>query len=139
MTTEKPSVLFVCVHNSGRSQMAAGYLRELGAGRIEVRSAGSEPKDEINPVAVDAMAEEGIDITGNTPKILTVDAVKESDVVITMGCGDACPIFPGKRYEDWELDDPAGQGIESVRPIRDEIKRRVQELVDQLLPANAHA
>ena len=139
MTTEKPSVLFVCVHNSGRSQMAAGYLRELGAGRIEVRSAGSEPKDEINPVAVDAMAEVGIDITGNTPKILTVDAVKESDVVITMGCGDACPIFPGKRYEDWELDDPAGQGIESVRPIRDEIKRRVQELVDQLLPANAHA
>ena len=139
MTTEKPSVLFVCVHNAGRSQMAAGYLRELGAGRIEVRSAGSEPKDEINPVAVDAMAEEGIDIAGNTPKILTVDAVKESDVVITMGCGDACPIFPGKRYEDWELDDPAGQGIESVRPIRDEIKRRVQELVDQLLPANAPA
>ena len=139
MTTEKPSVLFVCVHNAGRSQMAAGYLRELGAGRIEVRSAGSEPKDEINPVAVDAMAEVGIDITGNTPKILTVDAVKESDVVITMGCGDACPIFPGKRYEDWELDDPAGQGIESVRPIRDEIKRRVQELVDLLLPANAPA
>lgn len=139
MTTEKPSVLFVCVHNAGRSQMAAGYLRELGAGRIEVRSAGSEPKDEINPVAVVAMAEEGIDIAGNTPKILTVDAVKESDVVITMGCGDACPIFPGKRYEDWELDDPAGQGIEAVRPIRDEIKRRVEELVDQLLPAGARA
>jgi arsenate reductase len=137
MTTEKPSVLFVCVHNAGRSQMAAGYLRELGAGRIEVRSAGSEPKDEINPVAVDAMAEEGIDIAGNTPKILTVDAVKESDVVITMGCGDACPIFPGKRYEDWELDDPAGQGIEAVRPIRDEIKRRVEELVSELLPTAA--
>lgn len=137
MTTDKPSVLFVCVHNAGRSQMAAGYLRELGGGRIEVRSAGSEPKDEINPVAVDAMAEDGIDITGNTPKILTVDAVKESDVVITMGCGDACPIFPGKRYEDWELDDPAGQGIEAVRPIRDEIKRRVEELVGELLPTAA--
>ncbi|GAA1812564.1 arsenate reductase ArsC [Agromyces neolithicus] len=137
MSIEKPSVLFVCVHNAGRSQMAAGYLRELGAGRIEVRSAGSEPKDQINPVAVDAMAEDGIDITGNTPKILTVDVVKESDVVITMGCGDACPIFPGKRYEDWELDDPAGQGIESVRPIRDEIKRRVEVLVGELLPAAA--
>jgi protein-tyrosine-phosphatase len=137
MSTEKPSVLFVCVHNAGRSQMAAGYLRELGAGRVEVRSAGSEPKDAINPVAVEAMAEDGIDITGNTPKILTVDAVKESDVVITMGCGDACPIFPGKRYEDWELDDPAGQGIEAVRPIRDEIKRRVQELVSELLPTAA--
>ncbi len=137
MSIEKPSVLFVCVHNAGRSQMAAGYLRELGAGRIEVRSAGSEPKDQINPVAVDAMAEDGIDINGNTPKILTVDAVKESDVVITMGCGDACPIFPGKRYEDWELDDPAGQGIEAVRPIRDEIKRRVEALVGELLPTAA--
>lgn len=137
MSTVKPSVLFVCVHNAGRSQMAAGYLRELGAGRIEVRSAGSEPKDQINPVAVDAMAEDGIDITGNTPKILTVDAVKESDVVITMGCGDACPIFPGKRYEDWELDDPAGQGIDAVRPIRDEIRRRVEELVSELLPTAA--
>ncbi|GAA1831633.1 arsenate reductase ArsC [Agromyces salentinus] len=135
MTTPAPSILFVCVHNAGRSQMAAGYLRELGAGRVEVRSAGSEPKDRINPVAVDAMAEEGIDITGNTPKVLTVDAVKESDVVITMGCGDACPIFPGKRYEDWELDDPAGQGIEAVRPIRDEIRRRVEELLGELLPA----
>jgi protein-tyrosine-phosphatase len=137
MTTEKPSVLFVCVHNAGRSQMAAGYLRELGAGRIEVRSAGSEPKDVINPVAVEAMAEDGIDITGSTPKILTVDAVRESDVVITMGCGDACPIFPGKRYEDWVLDDPAGQDIEAVRPIRDEIKRRVEELVRELLPTAA--
>ena len=134
MSIEKPSVLFVCVHNAGRSQMAAGYLRALGDGRIEVRSAGSEPKDQINPVAVDAMAEDGIDITGNTPKILTVDAVKESDVVITMGCGDACPIFPGKRYEDWELDDPAGQGIDSVRPIRDEIRRRIEALIADVLP-----
>jgi protein-tyrosine-phosphatase len=139
MSNEKPSVLFVCVHNAGRSQMAAGYLHALGGERVEVRSAGSEPKDEINPVAVEAMAEEGIDITGNTPKILTVDAVKESDVVITMGCGDACPIFPGKRYEDWELDDPAGQGIESVRPIRDEIRRRVEALIGELLPAQATA
>ncbi|GAA1963316.1 arsenate reductase ArsC [Microbacterium aquimaris] len=129
----KPTVLFVCVHNAGRSQMAAGYLRELGAGRIEVLSAGSAPKDEINPVAVEAMAEEGIDIAENTPKVLTVDAVKESDVVITMGCGDACPIFPGKRYEDWELEDPAGQGIESVRPIRDEIRGRVEALVADLV------
>lgn len=135
MTTEKPSVLFVCVHNAGRSQMAAGYLRTLGRDRVEVRSAGSEPKDQINPIAVEAMAEEGVDITGNTPKILTVDAVKESDVVITMGCGDACPIFPGKRYEDWELDDPAGQSIEAVRPIRDEIRRRVEELIGELVPA----
>ncbi|SFR78371.1 Protein-tyrosine-phosphatase [Agromyces sp. CF514] len=135
MSTEKPSVLFVCVHNAGRSQMAAGYLRELGGDRVEVRSAGSEPKDRINPVAVEAMAEAGIDITGNMPKILTVDAVKESDVVITMGCGDACPIFPGKRYEDWVLEDPAGQGIEAVRPIRDEIRRRVEELIGELLPA----
>jgi protein-tyrosine-phosphatase len=139
MSTEKPSVLFVCVHNAGRSQMAAGYLRALGGDRVEVRSAGSEPKDQINPVAVEAMAEEGIDITGNTPKILTVDAVKESDVVITMGCGDACPIFPGKRYEDWELDDPAGQGIEAVRPIRDEVRRRVEELLGELLPAQTTA
>jgi arsenate reductase len=131
---EIPSVLFVCVHNAGRSQMAAGYLRELAGGRIEVRSAGSEPKDRINPVAVEAMAEHGVDITGNTPKVLTVDAVRESDVVITMGCGDACPIFPGKRYEDWELDDPAGQGIEAVRPIRDEIRARVEALIADLLP-----
>ncbi|WES64167.1 arsenate reductase ArsC [Microbacter sp. GSS18] len=132
---DKPTVLFVCVHNAGRSQMAAGFLRELGAGRIEVLSAGSAPKDQINPTAVEAMAEEGIDIAGNTPKVLTVEAVKESDVVITMGCGDACPIFPGKRYEDWVLDDPAGQGIETVRPIRDEIRRRVEELVAELVPA----
>ena len=133
--SDTPTVLFVCVHNAGRSQMAAGYLRELGRGEIEVLSAGSAPKDSINPVAVEAMAEEGIDIAANTPKVLTVEAVKESDVVITMGCGDACPIFPGKRYEDWELDDPAGQGIEAVRPIRDDIRRRVEALVADLLPA----
>ncbi|NYE19447.1 arsenate reductase ArsC [Microbacterium immunditiarum] len=137
MTDKKPTVLFVCVHNAGRSQMAAGYLRALAGNRIEVLSAGSAPKDEINPVAVQAMAEEGIDIAGNTPKVLTVDAVKESDVVITMGCGDACPIFPGKRYEDWELDDPAGQGIDAVRPIRDEIRSRVDGLIAELLPVIA--
>ena len=131
----KPTVLFVCVHNAGRSQMAAGYLKALGGDRVEVLSAGSEPKDQINPVAVEAMAEEGIDIAGNVPKILTTEAVKESDVVITMGCGDTCPIFPGKRYEDWELDDPAGQGIESVRPIRDEIRRRIEVLLGEILPA----
>lgn len=132
--TEKPTVLFVCVHNAGRSQMAAGYLKHLAGDRVEVLSAGSEPKDQINPVAVEAMAEEGIDIANNTPKVLTTEAVKASDVVITMGCGDTCPIFPGKRYEDWELDDPAGQGIESVRPIRDDIKRRIETLVGELLP-----
>ncbi|WP_271985127.1 arsenate reductase ArsC [Pseudoclavibacter terrae] len=133
----KPSVLFVCVHNAGRSQMAAGYLTALAGGRIEVLSAGSEPKDQINPVAVEAMAEEGIDIAGNTPKVLTTEAVQASDVVITMGCGDACPFFPGKRYEDWKLDDPAGQGIEAVRPIRDDIKQRVEALIADLLPVKA--
>ncbi|ONI64055.1 heat-shock protein HtpX [Leifsonia sp. ALI-44-B] len=133
--TDKPAVLFVCVHNAGRSQMAAGYLSALAGDRVDVFSAGSEPKDEINPVAIEAMAEEGIDIAGNVPKILTVDAVKQADVVITMGCGDACPIFPGKRYEDWQLDDPAGQGIESVRPIRDDIKRRIDQLLSEILPA----
>src|ERR1044071_2364601 len=127
--SDKPTVLFVCVHNAGRSQIAAGYLQALGGDRVEVLSAGSEPKDQVNPVAIEAMAEEGIDIPGGTPKLLTVDAVRESDVVITMGCGDACPIFPGKRYEDWELDDPAGQGIEAVRSIRDQIKGRVAVLV----------
>nr|WP_236863838.1 arsenate reductase ArsC [Brevibacterium daeguense] len=116
--------------------MAAGYLAELSDGRIEVRSAGSEPADQINPVAVQAMAEEGIDITSASPKILTTEAVKASDVVITMGCGDACPIFPGKRYEDWELDDPAGKGIDAIRPIRDEIKSRIERLVAELLPAS---
>ena len=137
--SEKPTVLFVCVHNAGRSQMAAGYLEHLAGDRVEVLSAGSEPKDQINPVAVAVMAEEGIDIAGGTPKLLTVDAVRESDVVITMGCGDACPIFPGKRYEDWLLDDPAGQGIESVRPIRDEIRSRVEALIAELLPAGRAA
>ncbi|MBK8460865.1 MAG: arsenate reductase ArsC [Micropruina sp.] len=131
----KPTVLFVCIHNAGRSQMAAGYLRYLGQGRIEVLSAGSAPGKSINPVAVQAMAEEGIDIAGEQPKILTDDAVKTSDVVITMGCGDTCPFYPGKRYEDWVLDDPAGQGIESVRPIRDEIRRRVETLITELVPA----
>jgi arsenate reductase len=133
--TDKPAVLFVCVHNAGRSQMAAGYLSALAGDRVDVFSAGSEPKDEINPVAIQAMAEEGIDIAGNVPKILTVDAVKQADVVITMGCGDACPIFAGKRYEDWQLDDPAGQGIDSVRPIRDDIKGRIEQLLTEILPA----
>ena len=130
----KPSVLFVCIHNAGRSQMAAGYLRHLGGDRVEVRSAGSAPADSINPAAVQAMAEEGIDIASEQPKVLTTDAVQLSDVVITMGCGDTCPFYPGKRYEDWVLDDPAGQGVEAVRPIRDEIRRRVEELLDELLP-----
>lgn len=129
----RPSALFVCVHNAGRSQMAAGYLRHLSGGAVEVRSAGSMPADQINPVAVEAMLEEGIDIRQARPTVLTTQAVQDSDVVITMGCGDACPIFPGKRYEDWELDDPAGQGIEAVRPIRDEIRRRVEVLLAELL------
>jgi len=133
--TSIPTVLFVCVHNAGRSQMAAGYLQHLARDRVQVLSAGSAPKDQINPVAIDAMAEEGIDIAHNVPKVLTTEAVQESDVVITMGCGDVCPVFPGKRYEDWELDDPAGQGIESVRPIRDEIKRRIEVLLGEILPA----
>ncbi|MGT2462788.1 arsenate reductase ArsC [Sinomonas atrocyanea] len=131
----KPSVLFVCIHNAGRSQMAAAYLLHLSGGRIEVRSAGSEPAAKINPAAVAAMLEEGIDIRTETPKILTAEAVKRSDVVITMGCGDTCPIFPGKRYEDWNLEDPAGKGVDSVRPIRDEIRARVQALIGELLPA----
>ena len=131
----KPTVLFVCIHNAGRSQMAAGYLRHLGEGRIEVLSAGSTPADAINPVAVQAMAEEGIDIAAEQPKILTTDAVKSSDLVITMGCGDTCPFYPGKRYEDWVLEDPAGQGIASVRPIRDEIRGRVEALIADLVPA----
>ncbi|MCW2785044.1 MAG: heat-shock protein HtpX [Marmoricola sp.] len=132
MTTSRPTVLFVCVHNAGRSQMAAGYLTHLAGDRIEVLSAGSQPAHQVNQVAVAAMAEEGIDIANEAPKFLTTDAVQESDVVITMGCGDECPFFPGKRYEDWMLDDPAGQGIEAVRPIRDEIKRRVQGLIASL-------
>ncbi|MFL6062359.1 MAG: arsenate reductase ArsC [Marmoricola sp.] len=128
------SVLFVCVHNAGRSQMAAGFLQHLGGGRIEVYSAGSQPADQVNPVAVAAMAEEGIDIENEQPKVLTESAVRQADVVITMGCGDACPYFPGTRYEDWVLADPAGQGIEAVRPIRDEIRVRVEELISSLEP-----
>ncbi|MEV6808292.1 arsenate reductase ArsC [Streptomyces sp. NPDC051129] len=133
----KPSVLFVCVHNAGRSQMAAAWLAHLAGDRIEVRSAGSAPAGTVNPAAVAAMAEAGIDISAEVPKILTADAVRASDVVITMGCGDTCPVFPGKRYLDWALDDPAGQGLDAVRPIRDEIGRRVQALVAELLPGGA--
>lgn len=131
-TTTRPSALFVCVHNAGRSQMAAGFLSALSGGAVEVRSAGSLPADQINPAAVAAMLEVGIDLRSERPKVLTPDAVRASDVVITMGCGDVCPIFPGKRYEDWQLDDPAGQGIESVRPIRDEIRARVLTLLVEL-------
>ena len=131
--TDRPTVLFVCVHNAGRSQMAAGYLQHLAGDRIEVLSAGSQPADQVNPAAVEAMAEEGIDIRAEQPKLLTDTAVRTADVVITMGCGDECPFYPGKRYEDWVLDDPAGQGIEAVRPIRDEIRRRVEALVAELV------
>src|SRR5699024_9828095 len=133
MTVQQPSVLFVCVHNAGRSQMAAGYLRHLAAGRIEVRSAGSMPAEQISPVAVEAMREEGIDITAEQPKVLPTGAVQGSVRVITMRWGGGCPFFPGKRYEDWKLDDPAGQGIEAVRPIRDEIKGRIEALLAELL------
>ena len=129
---DKPSVLFVCVHNAGRSQMAAAWLTRLAADRVEVRSAGSDPANTVNPAVVEAMREVGIDISAETPKVLTVDAVQASDVCITMGCGDACPVFPGKRYLDWKLDDPAGQGIDSVRPIRDEIKKLVADLITGL-------
>jgi arsenate reductase len=134
-TVQKPSVLFVCVHNAGRSQMAAAFLTSLSEGAIEVRSAGSQPAEKINPAAVAAMAEVGIDMSAEVPKVLTTEAVKDSDVVITMGCGDECPFFPGKRYEDWVLEDPAGKGVESVRPIRDEIKGRIEELIASLTPA----
>lgn len=133
--TDKPSVLFVCVHNAGRSQMAAAYLQHLAGDRIEVRSAGSAPADQVNPAAVAAMLEDGIDMSAQTPKILTDEAVQDSDVVITMGCGDTCKFYPGKRYEDWVLDDPAGQGVDAVRPIRDEIRTRVRELIASLIPA----
>jgi arsenate reductase (thioredoxin) len=135
--TDKPTVLFVCVHNAGRSQMAAGWLTQLAGDRVEVRSAGSEPADRVNPVAVEAMREVGIDIMGEQPKILTVDAVQHADVVITMGCGDTCPIYPGKRYEDWDLTDPAGQPIEAVREVRDDIRARVQGLIADLVPTEA--
>ncbi|MEV6527351.1 arsenate reductase ArsC [Longispora sp. NPDC051575] len=137
--TTKPSVLFVCVHNAGRSQMAAGWLRHLAGDAVEVRSAGSAPANTINPVAVEAMAEVGIDITANKPKILGYETAEASDVMITMGCGDVCPVFPGKRYEDWVLEDPARQGIDAVRPIRDEIRTRVEKLLASLdLTTQAH-
>ena len=132
---DKPTVLFVCIHNAGRSQMAAGYMRSLSGGAVEVRSGGSEPGEQINPVAVAAMAEEGIDISAAIPQLMTTEQVRDSDVVITMGCGDVCPIFPGKRYEDWELADPKGKSIDDVRPIRDDIKARIEALLAELLPA----
>jgi arsenate reductase len=132
--TDKPSVLFVCIHNAGRSQMAAAYLTHLAGDRVEVRSAGSAPADSVNPAVVEAMLEEGIDIRSQVPKVLTTAAVQESDVVITMGCGDACPIFPGKRYEDWALPDPAGQGVAAVRPIRDDIRARIEVLIADIAP-----
>ena len=134
--SERPSVLFVCVHNAGRSQMAAAFLTHLSGGRVEVRSAGSAPADQVNPAAVAAMAEVGIDIAAEKPKVLTDQAVVDSDVVVTMGCGDTCPFYPGKRYEDWVLQDPAGQGIEAVRPIRDAIRGRVEALVAELVPSS---
>jgi arsenate reductase (thioredoxin) len=130
--SDKPSVLFVCVHNAGRSQMAAGWLRHLAGDTVEVRSAGSAPAEQINPAAVQAMAEVGIDITANTPRKLTYETAEASDVLITMGCGDVCPVFPGKRYLDWKLDDPAGQGVEAVRPIRDAIRAKVEQLLTEL-------
>ncbi|QUX30597.1 arsenate reductase ArsC [Nocardiopsis akebiae] len=131
-SSDKPSVLFVCVHNAGRSQMAAAWLSHLAGDRVEVRSAGSAPADALNPAVVEAMAEVGVDITGQRPRILTTEAVEASDVCVTMGCGDTCPVFPGKRYLDWTLPDPAGQDVAAVRPIRDEIKKRVEELVKEL-------
>ncbi|HEY1529995.1 MAG TPA: arsenate reductase ArsC [Galbitalea sp.] len=133
--TVRPRVLFVCIHNAGRSQMAAGYATSLSGGAIDVRSGGSEPGNEINPVAIAAMAEEGIDISRGVPQVMTTEAVRDSDVVITMGCGDVCPIFPGKRYEDWDLTDPSGLPIAQVRPIRNDIKSRVEALLAELLPA----
>ncbi|HEY7175305.1 MAG TPA: arsenate reductase ArsC [Micromonosporaceae bacterium] len=137
MTSTVPTVLFVCIHDAGRSQMAAGWLRHFGGDRVEVRSAGSDPGSKVNPVAIEAMAEVGIDISGGVPRKLDWDLAEESDVIITMGCGDACPIFPGKRYEDWELTDPAGQPIEVVRTVRDEIRKRVEALVADLRPPDA--
>ncbi|MFH8746930.1 arsenate reductase ArsC [Streptomyces rimosus] len=136
-TPPKPSVLFVCVHNAGRSQMAAAFLTHLGQGRVEVRSAGSAPADAVSPAVVAAMAEAGIDLSAEIPKVLTSEAVQACDIVVTMGCGDACPVFPGKKYLDWKLTDPAGQGVEAVRPIRDEIERRVRSLLAELRPGQA--
>jgi arsenate reductase len=135
--SDKPSVLFVCVHNAGRSQMAAAWLTHLAGDRVEVRSAGSTPGSQVNPAAVEAMKEVGVDISAETPKVLTVEAVQASDVCVTMGCGDACPVFPGKRYLDWKLADPAGQGVEAVRPIRDEIKVLIEGLIAEIAPESA--
>lgn len=135
--TNAPTVLFVCIHNAGRSQMAAGYLNALSNGAVVVRSGGSEPGDQINPIAVQAMAEENIDISRAVPQLMTTEQVRDSDVVITMGCGDVCPIFPGKRYEDWELADPKGKSIDEVRAIRDDIKHRVEKLLAEILPQGA--
>jgi arsenate reductase len=135
VTSSKPSVLFVCVHNAGRSQMAAAYLSHLAGDRVDVRSAGSAPAGSVNEAVVAAMLEEGIDIAAEVPKVLTTEAVEVSDVVITMGCGDVCPFFPGKRYEDWKLDDPAGQGVAAVRPIRDQIRGRIEALIAEIAPA----
>ncbi|WP_309615441.1 arsenate reductase ArsC [Salinibacterium sp.] len=135
MTTDQPTVLFVCIHNAGRSQMAAGYMTALSGGAVQVRSGGSEPGDQINPIAILAMAEEGIDISQGVPQLMTTEQVRDSDVVITMGCGDVCPIFPGKRYEDWQLADPKGRPLEEVRPIRDDIRRRIEALMAEILPA----
>jgi arsenate reductase len=134
MSSERPEVLFVCVHNAGRSQMAAGLLAKHGGDRVVVRSAGSDPAEEINPAAAEAMAEVGVDISAERPKLLADQAVRTADAVITMGCGDACPIYPGKRYEDWQLEDPAGKDLEAVREIRDEIERRVLALLDEIAP-----
>ncbi|MEU1871551.1 arsenate reductase [Streptomyces ambofaciens] len=136
--SDKPSVLFVCVHNAGRSQMAAAWLTHLAGDRVEVRSAGSNPGEHVNPAAVEAMREVGVDISAEVPKMLTVDAVEESDVCVTMGCGDTCPVFPGKRYLDWQLADPAGQGVEAVRPIRDEIRVLVEDLIEEIAPSPLH-
>ena len=132
MSEKKATVLFVCVHNAGRSQMAAGYLQHLAGDRVQVLSAGTEPKDQVNPSAIAAMAEEGIDIANSTPKVLTTESVQDSDYVITMGCGDACPFFPGKTYLDWPLNDPAGKGVDEVRPIRDEIRAKVEALIAEI-------
>ncbi|MFH0241441.1 arsenate reductase ArsC [Streptomyces sp. HK10] len=130
--SDKPSVLFVCVHNAGRSQMAAAWLTHLAGGRVEVRSAGSAPADQVNPAAVEAMREAGVDMSAEVPKVLTAEAVQASDYVITMGCGDTCPVFPGKKYLDWKLEDPAGQGVDAVRPIRDEIRERIEALIAEI-------
>jgi arsenate reductase len=137
MKGRRPTVLFVCIHNAGRSQMAAGFLKQIAGDRVEVLSAGSQPANQLNPAAIQAMAEKGIDISRARPKLLTDSSVREADIVITMGCGDACPFYPGRRYEDWQLEDPAGRDVQGVRPIRDEIERRVRALIGDLLPSPA--